>query len=914
MNLPFEESYNNPTNEVYKDIEKVIESKCREHITNLQSVKLLNIRSGSTIAQYEVRAPSINVKEIENVTTGIFSELSKNYSMIYDGESLKFDPQETFFFGQRMTVKCGPPPNNLGEKWTAEWTRDNKPIVRDEQHNILKENGQSILTVDSFFSDDKGRYECKLKYGESYFRQTGEPKAEEKPEIRVTPVQKLVECKSTSPVTLTCSVDDPYKVKFNNLEGGPGNEITQEYSIPENCEKEVKKFSCQLENNAFVKSDITLEFTKNEIKCFDVVYGSGTLNFKAVIPCDDENKVGNKTAVCSASGEYIKKQDNCVLKEVQKLLEQSESITEERLPVFLDQLSNVTVDNTEDVTDSPATIKAIVTILENVANASLSLNIPINSILMEDVLLTTGILTSDSATESWVILNSDQNNTETQSNSPETTSFSSSLLQSLEDITKSLNNESFNIDTEFILLNKTTFTDSFNEEFDSSVEVEIPEADGGKKSITVITFSSMDNVLPAREESNSSSNSINGRVVLIQSSGKINNISITFDILNDTLGNPKCVFWNFSLLDGLGGWDDEGCSLVVFENETVSCNCNHLTSFSILMSPYSPNNPTFEIITYVGVGISLASLVICLIIEAVIWKKIRRNTTSYLRHVSIVNIAVSLLIANIWFIIGAAISDADKENPEACSTATFFIHFFYLSLFFWMLASALLLLYRTVSVFDGGLSKMAMLAIGFSLGYGAPLIIATITIAVTAPKEEYTRDNNVCWLKWEESKALLAFVIPALLIVLINLIILVVVVYKMLRRRVGGNAAQAAEKHVLAVIARCVAVLTPFFGLTWGLGIGIMFDPGNKGIHIAFAFFNSLQGFFILVFGTLLDKKVRSELTLKSQTSQSGTTSTSAGFSFSNLGIFRKFKQKRGSSNGFNVSSNASESQSFTNT
>uniref|UniRef100_A0A8C6NR39 G-protein coupled receptors family 2 profile 2 domain-containing protein n=1 Tax=Nothobranchius furzeri TaxID=105023 RepID=A0A8C6NR39_NOTFU len=173
-----------------------------------------------------------------------------------------------------------------------------------------------------------------------------------------------------------------------------------------------------------------------------------------------------------------------------------------------------------------------------------------------------------------------------------------------------------------------------------------------------------------------------------------------------------------------------------------------------------------------------------------------------------------------------------------------------------MLASALLLLYRTVSVFDGGLSKVSMLVIGFVLGYGAPLIIATVTIAATAPSNEYTRENSVCWLNWYESKALLAFVIPALLIVLINLIILVVVLYKILRRRVGGNAAQSGEKHVLVVIARSLAVLTPFFGITWGLGVGTMVKPDDMGILITFALFNSLQGFFILVFGTLLDKKV----------------------------------------------------------
>uniref|UniRef100_A0A3B5APT0 Adhesion G protein-coupled receptor F7 n=1 Tax=Stegastes partitus TaxID=144197 RepID=A0A3B5APT0_9TELE len=458
-----------------------------------------------------------------------------------------------------------------------------------------------------------------------------------------------------------------------------------------------------------------------------------------------------------------------------------------------------------------------------------------------DVLLTVGVLTINDARESWDFLNTNDTRNSPATNSTSAESVSSLLLQSLETITTRLTSDSFNIETPSILLNKTTFENTFNADFNSSVEINITEPDGGNQSITVLTFESMDNVLPARDEANSSVNVINGRVVLVQSNSSISNISFTFDITNNSLGNPQCVFWNFSLFDGLGGWDDEGCTLVSDDTETVTCNCNHLTSFSILMSPNSPDSEALEIITYVGVGISMASLVICLIIEAVIWRKIRRNNTSYLRHVSIVNIAVSLLIANIWFIIGAAISDAEKKNPPACSAATFFIHFFYLALFFWMLASALLLLYRAVSVFDGGLSKTSMLAIGFCLGYGTPLIIATITIAVTAPQGTYIRETGVCWLNWDPSRALLAFVIPALLIVAINFVILLVVMHKMLTRTVARDAAQAGERHVLVVIARSLAVLTPFFGLTWSLGVGTLVSPDDRGIHISFAFFNSLQ-------------------------------------------------------------------------
>lgn len=422
---------------------------------------------------------------------------------------------------------------------------------------------------------------------------------------------------------------------------------------------------------------------------------------------------------------------------------------------------------------------------------------------------------------------------------------SSSFLRSLELITSHLNNQSFNIETPFITLNKTTFTDSLMETFSanssSSVGVYIPEASGGVKEITIITFSSLDNVLPARDKDNTSSNVINGDVVLIQSQGSIDNISLTFDVFNNTLNAPQCVYWNFSLFNGLGGWDDQGCKLTYDINDTVTCTCNHLTSFSILMSPITIDLPALDYITYIGVGISMLSLVICLIIEAIIWRKIRGNNTAYLRHVSIVNIAVSLLIANIWFIIGAAISDSDVRNPPACTAATFFIHLFYLALFFWMLASALLLLYRIVSDFGGSLSKASLLAIGFVLGYGVPLLIAIITIAVTAPVDTYTRESGVCWLNWNKSKALLAFVIPALLIVAINFIILLLVLYKMLRRRAVPDAAHPAERNALVVIARTLAFLTPFFGLTWGLGVGTMTNPNNIGIHIAFAFFNSLQ-------------------------------------------------------------------------
>lgn len=462
---------------------------------------------------------------------------------------------------------------------------------------------------------------------------------------------------------------------------------------------------------------------------------------------------------------------------------------------------------------------------------------------LQDALKIIDAIIGGDSSESWEILNANQNS-----------SSSSLLLESLETLSNLLVGE-FSIATERIILNRTTFSNNFTAEINSSVVINIPSTSLNNVSITTITLPTFNIVLPARNSSfvpdldtgtnngTVDENAINAAVVVITVAKTIQNVNLSFKKLNRSLElNPQCVFWNFTLFDELGAWDDNGCFFVSDINNTVTCTCNHLTSFSFLMATDIPEvlKGPLQIITYVGVGISLASLVICLIIEGFVWKAVTRNSTAFMRHVSIVNTALSLLIADICFIVAASLVNEDQEVPLGpCSATTFFMHFFYLALFFWMLVSGLWLFYRTVMVLSH-MAKSTMLAIGFTLGYGCPVIIAVVTVAVTAPGHKYVRGNYFCWLNWVESKALLALVIPALAIVFINFLILFVVLIKMLRRGFGESA-PADEKHTLAVIARCVIILTPLFGLTWALGVGTMLSSDHNGIHIAFAFFNSLQ-------------------------------------------------------------------------
>uniref|UniRef100_A0A663MMM6 Adhesion G protein-coupled receptor F5 n=1 Tax=Athene cunicularia TaxID=194338 RepID=A0A663MMM6_ATHCN len=374
--------------------------------------------------------------------------------------------------------------------------------------------------------------------------------------------------------------------------------------------------------------------------------------------------------------------------------------------------------------------------------------------------------------------------------------------------------------------------------------------------IVSVMYSTLAHFLPRNEPER-----VNGLLITTTVSNNRShkfNINMTFTKKDSSLKMAQCVFWNFTLNNRGGGWDTRGCIATEAEDYVI-CSCNHLTSFSILMSPDKSSQIIFEnYITYIGLVISILSLVVCIIIESLVWKYVTNNTTSYMRHVCILNIATSLLIADIWFLVTASINDKNQQMSKGiCFVATFFIHLFYLCVFFWMLSLGLILFYRLIFLLHNT-SKTTQKAVAFCLGYGCPFVIAVITIAVTLPKNNYTR-RGVCWLNWKDSKALLAFVIPALIIVAINLFITAVVIIKILRPTIGDRS-NRQEKNSLFQIGKSVAILTPLLGLTWGFGLATIIKNSHRAFHILFALFNALQGLFILVFGSLWDKKIQEAL------------------------------------------------------
>ncbi|NWW77660.1 AGRF4 protein, partial [Climacteris rufus] len=346
---------------------------------------------------------------------------------------------------------------------------------------------------------------------------------------------------------------------------------------------------------------------------------------------------------------------------------------------------------------------------------------------------------------------------------------------------------------------------------------------------------------------------VNGMVLSVSLPEELQNILLTFEKLNKLeQAGAQCVGWH----SGERRWDPGACEVRAEGGSAVLCACaprrRTYRAFSILLAPAVPRSPLLDGLTRVGLGLSILSLLLCLGIEAVVWQHVTKTEITYMRHFCLVNIAASLLVADVLFVLAAIVHNA-ALNYQLCVAATFFLHFFYLALFFWMFTLGLLILYGLLLIFFK-ITRVVFLAAACCIGYGCPLVISVLTVAITEPKNGYLR-SGACWLNWYETKALLAFVVPALSIIVVNMVVVVVVVVKT-GKSSAGEGCKSQDLSSMIRVCKNVALLTPLLGLTWGFGLATILDSHSLAFHVTFALLNAFQGFFILLFGTLLDRKV----------------------------------------------------------
>ncbi|XP_036910281.1 adhesion G protein-coupled receptor F5 isoform X2 [Sturnira hondurensis] len=814
--------------------------------------------------------------------------------------------------GQNFSIKCISDVSNYDEVY---WKTSAGIKIYQRFYTTRRypDGAESVLTVRTSTREWNGTYHCVFRYKNSYSIATKDVTVHPlplEPNIMVDPLETAIPCEGSHPLKCCIEEDEDYRVTFqvDSLSFPAAKEVNgkqacYKFNFMANsafwCPKHVD-VSCHFTNaanNSVHSPSMRLHLVPGEnITCQDPNIGSGEpgkviqkLCQFSHPPSSPGSPMGGIMIYKCVGSQWQLKRNDCISAPINNLLQQAKALIkspcqDKKLSTYLKNLSDSTEKVVHEVSSSPGNLGAIINILDLFSKIPGQVNLE----MMKHVLSTVNVILKKPVLNTWKVLQQQQTN------------YSSQLLDSVERFSRALQSEdsallSFfqtNVQMKTMVVKSGT-PKSYKQTFmfpDSDLcgNVAIDEYHLGHlkpgASIVTIAFPTLKTILAQDAQRETSANSL---VMTTTVSHKITTpfrISMTFKNNKSLGGKPQCVFWNFTLANHTGGWDSSGCYTKV-DGDSVLCSCDHITSFSILMSPDTPDPDSLlkillDIISYIGLCFSILSLAACLVVEAVVWKSVTKNRTSYMRHICIVNIAASLLVADIWFIVASTIRDHHYVlNETACVAATFFIHFFYLSVFFWMLTLGLMLFYRLVFILHDA-SKSFQKAIAFSLGYGCPLIISVITVGVTQPQEVYTR-KNACWLNWEDTKALLAFVIPALIIVVVNMTITVVVITKILRPSIGDKP-NKQEKSSLFQISKSIGVLTPLLGLTWGFGLATVFQGSNAVFHIVFTLLNAFQGLFILLFGCLWDQKVQEALLKKfslSRWSSQHSKSTSLGSS-----------------------------------
>ncbi|MEQ2302578.1 hypothetical protein AMECASPLE_008066 [Ameca splendens] len=300
-----------------------------------------------------------------------------------------------------------------------------------------------------------------------------------------------------------------------------------------------------------------------------------------------------------------------------------------------------------------------------------------------------------------------------------------------------------------------------------------------------------------------------------------------------------CVFWDTKTND----WSNEGCVANVTDNNQTLCECNHLTSFSVLMAKSANvSSPDLDIITYIGLGVSVFSLLIFLFIESLVWSAVTKTNLSHFRHTAVVNIAVFRLLADCSFLASAF---PDKISDTWCFTFTVCKHLFYLAMFTWMLCLSVMLVHQLIFVFSP-VRKRVFMYLSSIVGYLLPIALVGTSYVYYKYTEQDYYDKNTCWLRYERllEGSIHAFLLPVGTIILSNLFSMVVVIVTLVKTSVPDSS-KADDKETAKSILKVVVFLTPVFGVTWIIGFVILIleddDPMHKVANYSFTILNSFQ-------------------------------------------------------------------------
>ncbi|XP_050989403.1 adhesion G-protein coupled receptor F3 [Labeo rohita] len=832
-------------------------AKAYSKLTYFDSLIINSYRSGSVIASYTVQFMSsvpINglitvVSELQNsklVTTGIITITRLHNHTIDTGSS--------------TSITCTPPAELEGvePKWYLNVQNKSTEITVGEEANFTKNGLEDTVNLKNISGSWKGRIKCVYTSGPIEHTASTELDIALLPEIQAKSSPQFPDCRDNSPKTVVveCKISNDtenYTVTWSNDRFTNKDREVQGNIIIYKAEATIY---CAEPNNETIYVQCT--FTNNRAKSNRLT--TKTVEIPIIFPhssyCESDNEWPLTKDKCEAilscknTAVGLRKRmclnkvlqpeiSTCVNEDLHGIKKDIE-ILNKGIGLIKNDAENlfkrIQQSTTVETFNSFANINESVVILDAINKVSKQQSNQWNDTIMSDFVSTISNTLND--TNVW------------KNPKTEDTNLSVSYLRATEETINNsnltFNDYSKNENVKLVVCNNS------NAALCGAFKVNVT----ADSKVVVVGFRNLNEILPKYNGSDTLETTIVS-VITTNNATERNSTSVqlSFDYAKKRIRNHEmyCVFWD----ENENAWSSKGCKWGGAEKPEL-CTCEHNSAFTILMSKTAETLPYMTELTYAGLGISIVSLVLCLIIEFLVWDTVVKSDIANFRHVALVNICLCLLFAHCGFLASA---DPKAISPQWCSILAVLEHFFFLAVFFWMLCLSLVLLHQMIFVFDQ-LRKKVFLALSITVGYVCPIICVATTYITFGGKEDEYYSKDTCWLVYRGmlKGSIFSFVIPALTIVMVNLFTLVVVIMKIVSPTVSESKARD-QKDVARSMIKTIVFLSPVLGLTWLLGILVLYldltqKPYAQIVGYSFTLLNSLQGFLILLTNCLGEKKV----------------------------------------------------------
>ncbi|GFS00562.1 adhesion G-protein coupled receptor G4 [Elysia marginata] len=147
-------------------------------------------------------------------------------------------------------------------------------------------------------------------------------------------------------------------------------------------------------------------------------------------------------------------------------------------------------------------------------------------------------------------------------------------------------------------------------------------------------------------------------------------------------------------------------------------------------------------------------------------RKLRRDNPSKI----LIHLCLALLLSNLVYLIG--MHDYSFDNSTICKVVAVLLHYSLLASLTWMAVEAFYMYLALILVFKTYFTNFILKCALF--GWGVPLLIIVVTLAVDSTDNYGFINSGMCWLRNPAFYA--AFVGPVCLILLVNCIAFVLVI------------------------------------------------------------------------------------------------------------------------------------------